>query len=54
VQRGIYKLAGDRLTICLGVAAGDAAVNESKRPTEYEAGPDTSLVVLKRSNTESR
>jgi uncharacterized protein (TIGR03067 family) len=49
VQHGIYKLEGDRLTICLGVAAGDAAVNESKRPTEYKAGPDTSLVVLKRS-----
>jgi uncharacterized protein (TIGR03067 family) len=49
VQHGIYKFDGDRLTICLGVAAGDAAVNESKRPTEYTSGPDTSLVVLKRS-----
>ena len=49
VQHGIYKLDGDRLTICLGVATGDAAVNESERPTEYKAGPDTCLVVLKRS-----
>jgi uncharacterized protein (TIGR03067 family) len=49
VQHGIYKFDGDRLTICLGVATGDAAVNESKRPTEYKAGVDTCLVVLKRS-----
>ncbi len=49
VQHGIYTLDGERLTICLGVATGDAAVNESKRPTEYKAGPDTCLVVLKRS-----
>jgi uncharacterized protein (TIGR03067 family) len=48
VQHGIYKFDGDRLTICFGVAVGDAAVNESKRPTEYKAGPDTCLVVLKK------
>ncbi len=49
VQHGIYKFEGDQLTICLGVALGDAAVNESKRPTGYKAGPDTCLVVLKKS-----
>lgn len=49
VQHGIYKLDGGTLTICLGVARGDAAVNESARPTEYRAGPDACLVVLKRS-----
>ena len=48
VQHGIYKFDGNRLTICLGVAMGDEPVNESERPTEYKAGPDTCLVVLKR------
>jgi uncharacterized protein (TIGR03067 family) len=48
VLRGIYKLDRTRLVLCLGLAAGDAPVNESARPTEFKAGPGVQLLTLER------
>ncbi len=45
ITRGIYKLEGDKLTICL------ANYPDKKRPTEFKAKPDPDgqgLLVLKR------
>ena len=47
VLRGVYRLEEGQLTVCLGVAAGDAKVVESERPARFEAGKDVQLLVLK-------
>ena len=44
--RGIYRVEKGRLTICLGVAAGDAKVVESERPEEFEAHNNVQLLTL--------
>jgi uncharacterized protein (TIGR03067 family) len=48
VLRGIYRVDKGRLTICLGVAAGDAAVVESERPAEFKANKNVQLLTLER------
>jgi uncharacterized protein (TIGR03067 family) len=49
VLRGIYRVEKGRLTICLGVAAGDAKVVESERPGEFKADKNVQLLTLERS-----
>ena len=44
--RGIYRVEKGRLTICLGVAAGDAKVVESDRPEEFEAHKNVQVLIL--------
>ena len=49
ILRGIYRVENGRLTICLGVAAGDAEVVESERPVEFKAHKNVQLLTLERS-----
>ena len=46
ILRGIYRVEKGRLTICLGVAAGDAKVVESERPEEFKAHNNVQLLTL--------
>jgi uncharacterized protein (TIGR03067 family) len=43
----IYKLEGDRLTICVPEGKGESS--DPKRPEEFRSGPGRSLLVLERS-----
>ena len=49
ILRGIYRVEDGRLTICLGVAPGDAKVVESERPLEFKAHKNVQLLTLERS-----
>ena len=49
ILRGIYRVEKGRLTICLGVAAGDAKVVESERPGGFKADKNVQLLTLERS-----
>ena len=47
--RGIYRLDGGRLTVCLGVAAArDGETVQSERPDAFEAAKDVQLLRLER------
>jgi uncharacterized protein (TIGR03067 family) len=53
LTKGIYKLSGDSLVMCL--TKGDSAGKQVERPTVFESRPDSpnfNLVVLKRENSE--
>jgi uncharacterized protein (TIGR03067 family) len=48
ILRGIYQVDKERLTICLGVAAGDGKAVESERPKEFKADKNVQLLTLER------